>query len=135
ELPASVQEFAGRWFELPRHDWFQMGTSRSIGSLGRDVVLGTRIWLAHLCFRVRMGPMSFRDYCRFLPLERAFQRLKSWILNYCGAELLWDLQLVLRAAEVPNIQLGRAGKLGWTTWLKTKPFQEDADDLILEGAV
>jgi predicted component of type VI protein secretion system len=29
------------------------------------------------------------------------------------------------------VQIGRAGRLGWTTWLKTKPFERDADDLIL----
>jgi type VI secretion system protein ImpH len=38
---------------------------------------------------------------------------------------------VLVKEEVPSVQLGLAGRLGWTTWLKTKPFQRDAEDLVL----
>jgi type VI secretion system protein ImpH len=53
------------------------------------------------------------------------------VLNYCGQHFFWDVQLVLRADEVPEIHLGQAGRLGWTTWLKTKTFACDADDLIL----
>jgi type VI secretion system protein ImpH len=61
--------------------------------------------------------------------------LRGWVVDYCGAELVWDLQLVLMAAEVPDTRLGRAGKLGWTTWLKSKPFQRDADNLVLAAGL
>jgi len=40
---------------------------------------------------------------------------------------------VLAKEEIPGVQLGKAGQLGWTTWLKTKPFVRDAEDLILNG--
>ena len=66
-----------------------------------------------------------------LPCSAAFQRLKYWILNYCGEHFFWDAQFVLRAGEVPDVVLGKSGRLGWTTWLKTKPLPHDADDLIL----
>jgi type VI secretion system protein ImpH len=53
------------------------------------------------------------------------------VRQYAGEEMTWDVQMVLDKAEVPKIQLGAAGRLGWTSWLKTKPFARDAQDLIL----
>lgn len=61
----------------------------------------------------------------------SFERVKYWVKNYCGEHFFWDAQLVLRAEEVPETCLGHAGWLGYTTWLKTKPFSSDADELIL----
>jgi len=106
-----------------------------------------------------MGPMSFADYQRMLPpppelcraegkelptnragCERttssgaSFRRLRDWVRFYTSDQYSWDVQLVLTKAEVPVTQMGRAGRLGWTTWLKTKPFDHDAEDLVLQGA-
>jgi predicted component of type VI protein secretion system len=33
---------------------------------------------------------------------------------------------------VPTICLGQAGMLGWTTWLKSKPFIRDTQDPIFD---
>ncbi len=51
--------------------------------------------------------------------------------NYAGDELTWDAQLVLDKAEIPTVRHGQAGRLGWTTWLKTKPFERNAENLVL----
>ncbi len=131
-IQTKVTEFIGKWFNLPKEDWSKLGAASSYGRLGEGIIVGSKTWDVHLSFRVRMGPMGFDDYCRLLPRENGFDRLKSWVSDYCGAELSWDLQLVLRGDEVPATQLGRAGKLGWTTWLKTQPFRHDADDLVLQ---
>ena len=68
---------------------------------------------------------------RLLPGGDSLRRLVSWVRNYAGDAYSWDLQLVLKAAEVPRTLLGARGKLGWTTWLQSRPIQSDADDLIL----
>ena len=77
--------------------------------------------------------MRLNDLYRMLPVGEAFRRLKCWVLNYSGQEYFWDVQLVLKAEEVPETCLGKAGLLGWTTWLKSKPFERDADDLVVNG--
>ena len=77
--------------------------------------------------------MTLSDLYRMLPVGDAFRRLKCWVLNYAGLEYFWDAQLVLKAKEVPETCLGRAGLLGWTTWLKSKPFERDADELVVNG--
>jgi type VI secretion system protein ImpH len=131
EVPTELMPFTGRWLSLPEDSRCVLGQSQQSGSLGMNVILGKRFWDCQLSFRVRFGPMTLRDYERFLPDGKAFERLKNWIVNYCGHHFFWDVQLVLKAEEVPETSLGKAGRLGWTSWLKTKPFSSDAGDLVL----
>ena len=130
-IPAEVQPFTGRWLELPSDSLCQIGKSPESGSLGVNTIVGSRFWDSQLSFRMRFGPMGLADYERMLPKGDSFERLKYWVLNYCGEHFFWDVQLVLRADEVPSVCLGQSGRLGWTTWVKTKPFEKDADELIL----
>jgi type VI secretion system protein ImpH len=130
-IPAEVQPFTGRWLHLPPDSLCQIGKSLESGSLGINTIAGSRFWDSQLSFRMRFGPMGLEDYERMLPKGDSFERLKYWVLNYCGEHFFWDVQLVLRADEVPSACLGKTGRLGWTTWVKTKPFGKDADELIL----
>ncbi len=44
----------------------------------------------------------------------------------------WDVNLVLKAAEVPRTALGAAAALGHTTWVGSRrDTARDADDLYL----
>lgn len=131
EVPAQLETFVGHWMDLPEDSICELGKSQQTGSVGVNTIVGLRIFDAQLKFRIRLGPMKFKDYERLLPSGKSFERLSKWVLNYCGQQYFWDAQLVLEAGEVPVTQLGSAGRLGWTTWLKTQPFTHDADDLIL----
>ena len=131
EVPAQVESFVGHWMDLPDDSICELGKSPQAGSLGVNTIVGLRIYDAQLKFRIRLGPMKFKDYERLLPNGPSFERLRKWIFNYCGHHYFWDAQLLLEAGEVPGTQLGMAGRLGWTSWLKTRPFTRDADDLIL----
>ncbi len=130
-IPAEVHPFAGRWLALPEDSVCRLGESEQSGSLGINSIVGSRFWDCQLSFHLRFGPMSLADYERMLPKGDAFERLKHWVLNYCGEHFFWDVQLVLRAEEVPPICLGKSTRLGWTSWLQTQPPASDAADLIL----
>jgi type VI secretion system protein ImpH len=132
-LSAKVLTFLGQWLDLPDSSQCRLGESPEAGSLGSSVIVGSRFWECQLRFRLRLGPMSLNDLYRMLPVGDAFGRLKCWVLNYCGREFFWDVQLVLRREEVPGTQLGSGGMLGWTTWLKSQPIARDAEDVILAG--
>ena len=131
-LRTEVQTFVGRWLPLPPGSACKLGETPQTGALGATVVLGSRFWSCQLHFRLRLGPMKLTEYERMLPSGSSFRRLRDWILQYAGEHYWWDMQLVLAKGEVPVIQLGVAGRLGWTTWLKTKPFAHDAEDLVLQ---
>jgi len=133
-VPTEVHPFVGKWLRLPPDSVCQLGDSPATGSLGATLIAGSKIWNCQMHFRLRLGPMKLADLERFLPTGEAFQRLRDWIRLYLGEELSWDAQLVLAREEVPAVQLGQGGRLGWTTWLKTKPLAQDAEDIILNGS-
>jgi type VI secretion system protein ImpH len=131
EINTEIQTFTGRWMDLPPDSICQLGVTPETGCLGQTAILGSKIWDCQLGFRVRLGPMSFADYERMLPGSPSFERLRSWIRNYCDEHYSWDAQYVLDKSEVPDTMLGRSGRLGWTTWLKTRPMPKDPDDLVI----
>lgn len=130
-MNTEIQTFVGRYLELPQESICRLGENPETGQLGLNAILGARFFDCQLNFRIRLGPLSLIDYERMLPGGPAFNRLRHWVLNYCGHHYYWDVQLTLKASEVPLTQLGHHGRLGWTTWLSTLPFVHDAQDLIL----
>jgi type VI secretion system protein ImpH len=133
-LPTEVREFAGYWMKIPAENQCRLGESSETGSLGINAIAGERKYEVQLKFRIRMGPMELADLQRLVPLGDSFKRLQDWVLNYTNQEFYWDLQCVLKAAAVPPISLGQGAMLGWTTWLKSKPFTRDPDDPIFDPA-
>ncbi|HEY5911077.1 MAG TPA: type VI secretion system baseplate subunit TssG [Verrucomicrobiae bacterium] len=133
-LRTELQTFVRRWLKLPAESVCRLGVSSETGTLGASVILGSRFWTCQLHFRLRLGPLSLAEYERMLPTGSSFRRLRDWVRQYAGEHYSWDVQLVLAKEEVPAIQIGVAGRLGWTTWLKTLPFGRNAEDLILEPA-
>ncbi len=132
QIKTRVETFVGEWIELPQDSRCRLGESRHTGLIGSTAIVGARIWECQYKFRIIMGPMTYRDYQRMLPGGDSLRRLKDWVKNYCGQELAWDVQLILKKEEVPAAQLGKSGLLGWSTWTKAKPMPRDADNLILD---
>ncbi|MFI3123707.1 MAG: type VI secretion system baseplate subunit TssG, partial [Methylococcales bacterium] len=66
-----------------------------------------------------------------LPDGHRLEQLIAIIRNYIGDELSWDVNLVLKKAQVPSAQLGESTRLGWTSWVGERGIDTDADDLTL----
>lgn len=131
KVPVDLEQFVGEWMRLPKDCQCRLGESPATGLMGSTVIVGERIWECQRKFRLYMGPMDFKSYQRLLPTGDSLGRLVDWVKNYIGEELAWDVNLILKKDEVPMCQLGQQGQLGWTTWLKTKEFEDNADDLLL----
>jgi len=136
KVQVQIEQFVGHWMRLPKDCQCRLGESRSTGLLGSTAIVGSKIWECQQRFKIKMGPMGFADYERLLPSGRSIRRLRDWVLNYVAQQFGFDVQLVLRANEVPDCKLGKGGRLGWSTWLKTKPgpMEEDREDLVLKVA-
>ena len=131
KVPVRLEEFIGRWIALPADCLCRLGTSPQNSTLGESMTIGSRIWDCQQTFRLTFGPLDFDRYQRFLPGRESLARLISVVRNYAGDEFAWELKLILKKEEVPEMHLGQMGQLGWTTWLKSGPSREDADDLVL----
>ncbi|UCG49920.1 MAG: type VI secretion system baseplate subunit TssG [Phycisphaerales bacterium] len=134
-IPAAIDEFVGQWISLAEEHRCKMGSSRDNGTVGSTLIVGSCFWECQQKFRIKLGPMNLADYERMLPGGDSIRRLVGWVRNYVGDQFGWELQLILAASEVPCTQLGKIGQLGWSTWLSSKKFEEDADDLTLRNLV
>jgi type VI secretion system protein ImpH len=131
-VPVEIEQFVGQWIDIPHENRLRLGETPETGMLGRTAILGARTWDVQQRFRVRMGPMKFDTYERLFPVLVGAKRLRAWVRQYAGLEVTWDAQLVLKATEVPQVQLGRVGHLGWSTWLLTKKSPRHRGDLTID---
>lgn len=129
--PVALEQFVGHWLEVPDNCRLRLVGDRSTSILGDSALLGRRVWDRRQTIRLQLGPMSLADYTRMLPGGDSLKRLAAVMKNYVGLTLRWQAQLILRREETPSLQLGRQGKLGWTTWLINRPPDRDANDLVL----
>ena len=130
-IAVDIKQFIGQWIDIPKENCCRLGKSIENAKLGSTLVIGSRFWECQQKFRIKLGPMNFSEFQRMLPGGDSIRRLIAWVKNYLGDELSWELQLILSAIEVPSVCLGEMGQLGWSTWLRTKKFEKDADDLVL----
>ena len=133
-LPVEVRQFVGQWLEITAENQTRLGEANS--AVGASAVAGTQIWDQQAKFTLRVGPISFDDFARLLPHGDVFRPFVQMVRFASGQEFDFDLQLVLRAAEVPWCRLGDEwAQLGFSTWLKTEEFERDADQVVFSGGL
>ena len=130
-VPVRVHQWQPYWMRLPDDAHTRIGLRNAPAALGQSAVVGAQVWDCQNRFRVEIGPLTLAQYKRFLPGGESLKRLKDWVLNYIGYELSCEMHLVLKQDEVPEVRLGAAGALGWTSWLGKRPSPEPAGDLRL----
>ncbi len=126
-----IEQWVARQMRLTRDQQTRLGAGRPAENLGIGAVVGEYVPDVQSTFRIRLGPLPLAGYESHLPGGRPFEQVLSWLRNYIGFELAWDVRLVLRRDEVPRAALGSTGRLGWTTWMGTRRRDDDADDLVL----
>ena len=131
-MPVRIECFVGAWLSLAPGDRTRLGSPAANGALGRSTLVGGRVWTRQHKFRVVFGPLSLTEYERLLPGGESLHRLIPIVRNYAGDTLIWDVNLILRSEEVPPTRLGRAGRLGWTSWLMPRRGHSDAANLFLD---
>ncbi len=132
-LPAEVVTFFGHWIGIPEGLRTRLGVAQENAVLGCSAILGSSQWDVQNRFRVKLGPMDFNRFRDFLPGGKSLQRLADWIGFYTGNQFFWDVQILLKAGDVPGTVLGSGSMLGRTSWLKSQPFRSDAGDLIISN--
>lgn len=126
-----VYQCCGRWLAIPQT--LQTSLGQKNNRLGDDLVLGDRAWDRQGKFRVILGPLTLTHYQSFLPNGAAYHVLMKFIRWFIGPSLEFDIQLILKNDEIPEIRLGVESGcyLGWLGWLKSKPFSKNVQDAVL----
>jgi type VI secretion system protein ImpH len=132
-INAKIKQFFGQWIDLDKESITKLAEANS--SLGIDAIIGTRVWDQQSKFRLVLGALSFKEFRAFLPDGTAHKPLRSIVRFMIGLEFDFDVQLILKAKEVPSTILTTRAKrrpmLGWTSWLKSKPFENNDDQVVL----
>ena len=123
-----LKPFVGTWLDLEPGDRWQLGKR---AALGFGTSIGARVWSRAAKFRLFIGPLSLAEYKRLLPGSPSLKRIESVVRTYAGDVLAWDMNLILRADQVPATVLGGDTRLGQTSWLGQRTGKGDAADLFL----
>lgn len=133
---ASMIQFAGQWLPLDADSVSKLGVANNV--LGVSAVAGARVWDAQSKFRMKIGPVGYKQFAAFLPTGSAFKPMMEIIKLLAGPEFDFDVQLVLKAEEAPGTVLTtrarRRPMLRWNTWLKSRPFERDDEQVVLAPA-
>lgn len=133
DAPARIWQFKGQWLRIEEDSITRLGVANS--DLGVSAIVGTRVWDDQSKFRIRFGALTLRQFMTLIPAGDNFQPMSKLARLLAGTEFDFDVQLVLKAAEVPGCVLTtraqRRPLLGWTTWLKTREFTEDDSQVVL----
>lgn len=133
-VPAEIIQFYGQWIDLDEESITYLGAANS--QLGRTAIAGTRVWEQQSKFRIRLGPLDFKTFSSFFPNGTAYKPLRSIVRFMTEKELDFDVRLVLEAEQVPSCILTtrarRRPMLGWSSWLKSEPFERDDEQVVLQ---
>ena len=129
KVSARVEQFIGRWFNLPSACNSSLGMANM--TVGVDALVGARVWQRDARMRLTLGPMSRDKLRRFLPGGTATSALRSLLSMLTGVALEYELRLALLADEIQGIALEegpRGTRLGWDGYLVTRPVVCPRDD-------
>jgi type VI secretion system protein ImpH len=95
---------------------------------------GARVWQRNLRLRLVVGPLDHASFDAFLPGGSAARALNSMLMMFTGLSLEYEIELVLRAADVRGVTLaeGKFGRLGWDAYLVSGPQVQDRHDVRYE---
>ena len=121
-----VEQFVGAWHPLSRdRTSATLPEGRGFSEqLGVGAVVGDEIWNQQSGVRIRLGPLTLRQYVDFLPEGTACEPLRALTRFFSGDEIDFEVQFVLKRDEVPACELDdrnsdrHVPQLGWSTWVK-----------------
>jgi type VI secretion system protein ImpH len=127
--PIRAEQFIGSWYEVPLAQQTTLGSPQAV--LGGGALVGGRIWQRDLRLRLVVGPLDRDGFDAFLPNGRAARALESLLTLFTGLTLEYDIELVLRAADVRPASLAEtaAHRLGWDSYLVSGTQTEDRQDV------
>jgi type VI secretion system protein ImpH len=146
DVPCEVDQFIGAWYPLSEESLCEFDQADSISEqLGVGAIVGDEVFDQQSAIRIILGPLSLSQYRDFLPDGSAYGSLQDLARFYAGPSMDFEVQLILDREEVPASHTGVKGQLppealppildevqlGWTTWIKTRPRNEDAYDTVI----
>lgn len=124
-----IQELQGYWYQALAEDLTLIGNIKGqYNSLGRSTIVGKRSWSQAAGINIFLKHLSWKKYLSHLPGQHGHAALGSLTKFYAGIEHRFNFYAAIKHSEIPPIHLGKAARLGQTTWLTrgdSRGFHED----------
>ncbi len=134
-LEVAVDQFVGAWYPLEEkvRTYVDDDPGPGVAPLGLGCAIGDELWDQQARVRLRLGPLTRKQFDGFLPRGSAYKALRELTRAFGGDGMDFEVQLTLRREDVTPTVLGDGSqiRLGQGTWLKTRPMDRDPDDTIL----
>ena len=134
--PVKMEQYAGQWLYLDAENRAVLPRDGRLGlnhTLGRDVVIGRRVWDVQSIVRVVVGPLDAAGFRSLLPGGHARNPLCEMVRLYLGLEFDAEVQVVIQPDAVPVTALDydeqNGPRLGWNTWVRTHNFGQPVSDV------
>jgi len=115
-LPSHVVENVLRWVSVKERP--RMGGRKGGGmTLGGSALIGQKVCDASGKFRIVLGPLGLSRFRALLPNGPQAGLLDYLVRLYATDFLDYEIELLLKTAEVPPMKLGGSQKLGIDAWL------------------
>jgi type VI secretion system protein ImpH len=133
DLPVEVEPCTGRWIKINQDQLALLGKKNC--RLNMDCSIGSRVYARTGSFRIRVGPVRYSQFLEFLP-DRQNYRILRLLVNFFVTDRL-EFNIAFQVLEPPRLQLlskdseNLKARLGWTSWLLSKPAGEDRKETVV----
>jgi len=119
EQKAEGRQFCGKWRYLEPHDVHSIGAAPSGPRLGRNALLGGRVWDQSAGISVEFADITQRKLIKMLPVGEECALLSWTIRRYMQSEVDVEIALRPKKSELNQTAIGSSDspRLGWTSWL------------------
>jgi type VI secretion system protein ImpH len=127
--PVRAEQFVGCWYEVPLAHQTALGAPNAL--LSASALAGARVWQRDLRLKLAIGPLDYAAFNTFLPGGAAAKALKTMLTMFTGVTLEYEVELVLRAADVKGASLAadNPSYLGWDSYLVAGRQTQDRNDV------
>ena len=138
ERRVEIEQFKGRWMNLAADELTALpgrdDAEAAFCQLGVNAVVGDRVWDVQGSIRIKLGPLTYGQFVRFMPSGEDLKKLAELTRLYVGPGLSVDVELTLARDSVPECQLVADGegapRLGWNTWIGQAAVRHDVTDAV-----
>jgi len=112
DIPINIEENTGRWAAV--------SNARPLGGgarLGRNAVLGARVYDRTSKFRITVGPLDFRTYETFMPGGSGYRLADEILAVYLNEPVICEFSVTCRLCDLPRARLGGGVAPGRTATL------------------
>ncbi|MBD3320594.1 MAG: type VI secretion system baseplate subunit TssG, partial [Chitinivibrionales bacterium] len=127
-IPVDVTSWVPRWADVS--DPKQVGGD---AQLGKNTVVGTKIWDIAGKFRIIIGPLARSLFEKFLSGTENIRRTVELTRSYIADPLEFDIQVKLQSSDLVPVRLGAtAAALGRTSALGESSEKSDIQTVTIE---